>query len=136
MKIGQKVYIPHLDLVGTIEEIQGKRVKKVRIGEQIIDVFHVIVKNWDTITKIFTDCSFTTKWLVKTIVEGFARKYQEKSGMSGVFADTVRNGIVDAINSNEVVDALSNKLMKICCKGDRQLAKTGISEISICTRCS
>jgi hypothetical protein len=71
--------------------------------------------DWETITKIFTDCSFTTKWLVKTIVEGFARKYQEKSGRSGVFADTVRNGIVDAINSNEIIDALSNKLMGFVC---------------------
>ena len=96
-----------------IENTFGEENANSLLAQTIVAAFGNL--DWETITKIFTDCSFTTKWLVKTIVEGFARKYQEKSGMSGVFADTVRNGIVDAINSNEVIDALSNKLMGFVC---------------------
>ena len=52
MKIGQRVWIPSLQEFGTIEEIQNERVKKVRIGKKIVDVFELIVENWSTIKYI------------------------------------------------------------------------------------
>lgn len=52
MKVGQKVYIPMYEAIGTIHEIEGERIKTVKIGDKIVNVFYVIVKNWDTITKI------------------------------------------------------------------------------------
>jgi len=52
MKVGQKVYIPLYDSIATIVEIKGERISKVKIGDKILDVFYVVVKNWDTITKI------------------------------------------------------------------------------------
>jgi len=96
-----------------IERTFGEDASKSMMAQTVIAAFGNL--EWDSITKLFTDCSYTSKWLVQTIIEGFARKYQEKLGTSGVFADTVRNGIVEAIGSNEVIDALSNKLMGFVC---------------------
>jgi hypothetical protein len=52
MKIGQKVYIPLLKEVGTIEEIKGKRISKVKIKDKIIDVFDFVVENYGIIQKL------------------------------------------------------------------------------------
>jgi hypothetical protein len=52
MKLGQKVYIPMYETTGTITEIEGGRIKYVKIGDKIVNVFYIVVKNWDTITKI------------------------------------------------------------------------------------
>lgn len=52
MKIGQKVYIPYFNDIGTIESIKGERIETVRIGDRIIYVLNLVVKNIDTITKI------------------------------------------------------------------------------------
>ena len=52
MKYGQKVYIPSINEVGTIEEIKGKRISKVKVKDKIVDVFFLAVENWDLITKI------------------------------------------------------------------------------------
>lgn len=52
MKLGQKVYIPSLGEVGTIEEIKSKRISKVKVKDKIIVVFFLVVENWDLITKI------------------------------------------------------------------------------------
>ena len=96
-----------------IEKIFGKSGADSLMAQTLVAGFGNL--SWDDITKLFTDCSYTTKWLVETILEGFVRKYQEKKGVTGVFADTVRNSIVDAIKSNEVVDALTSKLMGFVC---------------------
>lgn len=62
MKYGQKVYIPSLNEVGTIEEIvkdnrnvitTGYRISKVKVKGKIIDVFYLVVENWDLITKFY-----------------------------------------------------------------------------------
>lgn len=57
MKYGQKVYIPELNEVGTIEEMvragTGFRISKVKVKGKIIDVFHLVVENWDLITKFY-----------------------------------------------------------------------------------
>ncbi len=62
MKHGQKVYIPELNEVGTIEEIvkdnrnvfgTGYRISKVKVKGKIIDVFYMVVENWDLITKFY-----------------------------------------------------------------------------------
>jgi len=96
-----------------IERTFGEEAAKSMMAQTVIAAFGNL--DWESITKLFTDCSFTSKWLVQTIIEGFVRKYQEKYGASGVFTDTIRNGIVEAIGSNEVIDALSNKLMGFVC---------------------
>ena len=57
MKYGQKVYIPSLNEVGTIEEVVrvpgGQRISKVNVKGKIIDVFYLVVENWDLITKFY-----------------------------------------------------------------------------------
>lgn len=59
MKYGQKVYIPSLNEVGTIEEMvragegEGFRISKVKVKGKIIDVFYLVVENWDLITKFY-----------------------------------------------------------------------------------
>ena len=57
MKYGQKVYIPSLNEVGTIEEVVrvpgGQRISKVNVKGKIIDVFYMVVENWDLITKFY-----------------------------------------------------------------------------------
>ncbi|MBK9043046.1 MAG: hypothetical protein IPN97_07550 [Saprospiraceae bacterium] len=59
MKYGQKVYIPSLNEVGTIEEVvrgengTGFRISKVNVKGKIIDVFYLVVENWDLITKFY-----------------------------------------------------------------------------------
>ena len=59
MKYGQKVYIPSLNEVGTIEEVvrgengTGFRISKVKVKGKIIDVFYMVVENWDLITKFY-----------------------------------------------------------------------------------
>ena len=62
MKYGQKVYIPSLNEVGTIEEIvkdnrnlirTGYRISKVNVKGKIIDVFDLVVENWDLITQVY-----------------------------------------------------------------------------------
>ena len=62
MKYGQKVYIPSLNEVGTIEEVvkdnrnlirTGYRISKVNVKGKIIDVFDLVVENWDLITQVY-----------------------------------------------------------------------------------
>lgn len=52
MKLGQKVFIPALNQFGTIEEIQGDRISKVKIGDRIINAIDLIVENWSLIKEI------------------------------------------------------------------------------------
>lgn len=52
MELGQKVFIPSLNAVGTIEEIQGERIIKVKIGDKIVTVIDLIVENWSFIKEI------------------------------------------------------------------------------------
>lgn len=52
MKLGDKVYIPYFKDIGIIESIEGDKIKTVKIGDKIIYVLHLVVKNIDTITKI------------------------------------------------------------------------------------
>lgn len=52
MKLGQKVFIPELNQIGTIEEIRENRITKVKVGNKIIDVIDLIVTNWSLIKEI------------------------------------------------------------------------------------
>jgi hypothetical protein len=52
MKVGQKVYIPYFKEIGTIESIKGDKIETVKVGDKIIYVLNLVVKNIGTITKI------------------------------------------------------------------------------------
>ena len=60
MKVGQKVYIPYYKEIGTIESIEGDRIKTVKVGDKIIYVLNLVVKNIGTITKIIV---FLSKYI-------------------------------------------------------------------------
>ena len=50
IQVGEKVYIPHLQEFGIVEEVRPDgRITKVKIGERIIDVVEFVVKNYSTI---------------------------------------------------------------------------------------
>lgn len=96
-----------------IENIMDEESANSFLGQLIIKGIGNL--EWSEITKLFTDCSFLSHWIAKTVIEAFIGRYQEKKGYGGVFADTIRNSIIDAIDNNEVVDAISKKMMnKVC----------------------
>jgi hypothetical protein len=68
------------------------------------------------IPKFFSDCNFTSKWIVESVIEGIVKRYQDKADKGGFVGDTIRNTIIDAIRSTEVVDGLANKLTGVVCK--------------------
>jgi hypothetical protein len=52
-QLGEKVYIPHLQEFGIVDEVRADgRITKVKIGDRIIDVLEYVVKNYSSIKYI------------------------------------------------------------------------------------
>ena len=50
VKIGQKVYVPQLEIFGTVEEVrEDGRIVKIKTGDRIITVIDFIVENYSII---------------------------------------------------------------------------------------
>ena len=99
-----------------VTQIFGEEAKKTLMAQWIIKGIGNI-DSWTELTDLLTgDCDKLSRFIVESIMEGFIGRYQEKQGYGGVFMDTMRNTILDSIKSNDVVDAITKKVMGTVCK--------------------
>ena len=67
------------------------------------------------ISKVFTDCSFTTKLLSKSIAEEAVNQVRLGVGVSGGFYDILSNTLVEMIEKGEFVQSIEEKLAESIC---------------------
>lgn len=67
------------------------------------------------IPKVFSDCSFTTKLLSKSIAEEAANQVRLGVGVSGGFYDILSNTLVETIEKGDFVQSVEEKLAEIVC---------------------
>ena len=61
------------------------------------------------------DCSFLTKSISKSIVDGSVGKLNKDSDLDGGLYDMVRNNIFDYVNGNDFLNKLESDITKILC---------------------
>jgi hypothetical protein len=61
------------------------------------------------------DCSFLTKSISKSIVDGSAGKLNKDNNLDGGLYDMVRNNIFDYVNGNDFLNKLESDITKILC---------------------
>ena len=61
------------------------------------------------------DCSFLTKTISKSIVDGSVRKLEKDNDLDGGLYDMVRNNLFDYVNSNDFLNKLESDITKILC---------------------
>ena len=99
-----------------VTQIVGEEGKKTLMAQWIIKGIGNI-DSWTELTDLLTgDCDKLSRFIVESVMEGFIGRYQEKQGYGGVFVDTMRNTILDSIKSNDVVEAITKKVMGTVCK--------------------
>lgn len=62
-----------------------------------------------------TDCDFLTKQIAKSISETAVSKIQHDKGLTGGIWDTVRNGLVDALDETTFAQKIEGYLVKTIC---------------------
>jgi hypothetical protein len=62
-----------------------------------------------------TECDFLTKEIAKTISETAISKIQHDKGMTGGIWDTIRNGLVDALDESTFAQKIEGYLVKTIC---------------------
>jgi hypothetical protein len=67
------------------------------------------------ISKVFTDCSFTTKLLSKSIAEEAVNQVRLGVGVSGGFYDILSNTLVEMIEKGEFAQSIESKLAESIC---------------------
>ena len=65
--------------------------------------------------KSLGDCKLMTKLLVEATIEGLIMEYKQSQGWTGVFADTLRNSVLEAIKNEETVKKLTDALTDTVC---------------------
>jgi predicted metallopeptidase len=104
-----------------VTQIVGEEAKKTLMAQWIIKGIGNI-DSWTELTDLLTgDCDKLSRFIVESVMEGFIGRYQEKQGYGGVFVDTMRNTILDSIKSNDVVEAITKKVMGTVCKQSSSL---------------
>jgi hypothetical protein len=66
--------------------------------------------------KSLNDCKLMTKLLVESLLEATIVQYKQVKGISNVFADTLRNTVIEALESNETVMKLTSSLSGVVCE--------------------
>jgi hypothetical protein len=61
------------------------------------------------------DCSFLTKTISKSIVDGSVGKLKKDNELDGGLYDMVRNNLFDYVNSNDFLNKLESDITKILC---------------------
>jgi hypothetical protein len=61
------------------------------------------------------DCSFLTKKISKSIVDGSIKKLEKDNDLDGGLYDMVRNNLFDYVNSNDFLNKLESDITKILC---------------------
>ncbi len=61
------------------------------------------------------DCSFLTKSISKSIVDGSVGKLNKDNDLDGGLYDMVRNNIFDYVNGNDFLNKLESDITKILC---------------------
>ena len=67
------------------------------------------------ISKVFTDCTFTTKLLSKSIAEEAVNQVRLGVGVSGGFYDILSNTLVEMIEKGEFAQSIESKLAESIC---------------------
>lgn len=67
------------------------------------------------IPKVFTDCSFTTKLLSKSIAEEAVNQVKLGVGVSGGFYDILSNTLVDMVEKGDFAQSIEEKLAESIC---------------------
>jgi hypothetical protein len=67
------------------------------------------------IPKVFTDCTFTTKLLSKSIAEEASNQVRLGVGVSGGFYDILSNTLVEMIEKGEFVQSIESKIAEFVC---------------------
>lgn len=65
--------------------------------------------------KSLSDCKLMTKLLVEATIEGLIMEYKQSQGWTGVFADTLRNTVIEALESTDTVQKLTAALTDTVC---------------------
>ena len=61
------------------------------------------------------DCSFLTKSISKSIIDGSVGKLEKDNDLDGGLYDMVRNNLFDYVNSNDFLNKLESDITKILC---------------------
>ena len=67
------------------------------------------------VPKVFTDCTFTTKLLSKSIAEEAANQVRLGVGVSGGFYDILSNTLVEMIEKGEFAQSIEAKIAEVVC---------------------
>ena len=68
------------------------------------------------IPKLFSDCNFTSEWVAHSFAEGYVKKLMDEKGFDGIFMSTVRNGLVEALQSSDLYKSIASSLTPHICK--------------------
>ena len=67
------------------------------------------------VPKVFSDCSFTTKLLSKSIAEEAVNQVRLGVGVSGGFYDILSNTLVEMIEKGDFAQSVEEKLAETIC---------------------
>lgn len=62
------------------------------------------------------DCKLMTKLIVESVVEAIIMQYKQSKGVSNVFADALRNTVIEALENNKTVMDLTKSLSGVVCE--------------------
>jgi len=101
-------------IVVAIQEMLG-----IDTGSWVSQAIKVSVGNlhFGELSKLFSDCGYTSKWISENIVETFISTLMEKKGMSGGFMDTMRNVVVNSLKDSDMGQKIENAISGTVCSG-------------------
>lgn len=65
--------------------------------------------------KSLNDCKLMTKLIVESVIEATIVQYKQSKGISNMFADALRNTVIEALENNETVMKLTDSLSGVVC---------------------
>jgi hypothetical protein len=71
--------------------------------------------NFNDYGKVFTDCSFTTGLLAKSIIESFIDKWRYDKGFNNMFLVFLQEVLVESIADSDIVNKLEEKINPVIC---------------------
>jgi hypothetical protein len=71
--------------------------------------------NFKDYGKVFTDCSFTSGLLAKSIIESFIDKWRYEKGFNNMFLVFLQDTVVESIADSDIVNKLEEKISPVLC---------------------
>jgi hypothetical protein len=65
--------------------------------------------------KVFTDCSFTTGLLAKSIIASFIDKWRYEKGFNNMFLVFLQQTVVESVADSDIVNKLEEKINPVIC---------------------